>query len=264
MIGAGRFGKVYRARQQDGGQTVAIKYLRKVLLNNPEIVGRFLQEAGTLARLQHPGIVGHRGLGRTNGGSYFIVMDWIDGTTLADLLGTPLEVGRVLGWMRQLCDALGYAHQKGILHCDLKPNNVLVDKRDRVYLSDFGLSRSLGGENEFANRIEGTPAFMAPEQVTKSWGPVSCQTDIYGAGALLFTLLTGQPPWREKSLSSILARIVSGDEVTDPRVLRPELPQGISLVCQCCLAKAANKRYRSMNDLIARTVISPLFWGAAS
>ncbi len=252
MIGAGRFGKIYRARQLDSGRTVAIKYLRKGFLSRPEIVDRFLQEASMLARLDHPGIVGHRGLGRTTGGSYFIVMNWIDGPTLAELLATgPVAVDRVLRWMQQLCDALGHAHQKGILHCDLKPNNVLVDGQDHVYLTDFGLSRSLEEENRFAHHFEGTPAFMAPEQVMCARGQLGRQTDVYGVGALLFTLLTGRPPWGGQSLSDILAGILSGGEVVDPRILRPELSQGISQICRRCLAKEATSRYRSMKELCA-------------
>jgi serine/threonine protein kinase len=250
MIGAGRFGKVYRARRQTDGQTVAIKYLRKDFLNNPEIVERFIEEARTLAKLDHPGIVRTHGLGKTRAGNYFIVMEWIDGPNLATLVhAEPLGAARVLRWLSQVSLALAHAHERGILHCDLKPSNLIINREDNIFVSDFGLAQPLVQSVHFDDRIFGTPAFMAPEQVAEWWGPVTARTDVYGLGAVLFTLLTGQSPWPETRLPDILARIISTDAVRSANVLRPGIPSRINMICVRCLAKRPSERYANMKEL---------------
>jgi RNA polymerase sigma factor (sigma-70 family) len=252
MLGAGRFGKVYRARQRSVDQTVAIKYLRKSYLNNPEVVERFLEEARTLSRLHHPGIVKLHGLGKTPVGSYFIVMDWIEGPNLAEVMkGGAVSPERATHWALQITSALAHAHEQGILHCDLKPSNLIVNQHDRVFVTDFGLARSLSRPPELLDRIEGTPAFMAPEQVADWWGPLTCRTDVYGLGAVLFTLLTGQPPWPERRLADILARILTSEAVVAADLIRPGLPKRLSQICQRCLAKKPAERYASMDELRA-------------
>ncbi|HEV8062292.1 MAG TPA: protein kinase [Gemmataceae bacterium] len=252
MLGAGRFGKVYSAQQKSVEQIVAIKYLRKSYLSSPEIVGRFLEEARTLARLHHPGIVALHGMGRTPAGSYFIVMDWIEGPNLDEILKAgPVPPERAVQWALQICSALAYAHDQGILHCDVKPSNFIANHNDRVFVTDFGLARPLMRPPELLDRIEGTPAFMAPEQVADWWGPITCRTDVYGLGAVLFTLLTGQPPWPEKRLADILGRILTSEPVVTADSLRPEIPKRLSQICQRCLAKRPSERYASMDEVRA-------------
>ncbi len=252
MLGAGRFGKVYRAQQKSVDRIVAIKYLRKSYLSSPDVVERYLKEARTLARLHHLGIVTFHGLGRTPAGSYFIVMDWIEGPNLAEVLKDgPVSPERAKQWTQQICSALAHAHAQRILHCDLKPSNLLVNHDDLVFVTDFGLARPFTRPPELLDRIEGTPAFMAPEQVTDWWGPITCRTDVYGLGAVLFTLLTGQPPWPEKRLADILARILSSEPVVAAESLRPEIPKRLSQICQRCLAKRPSERYASMNEVRA-------------
>ena len=250
MLGAGRFGKVYRARQRSVEQCVAIKYLRKAYLESPEIIARFLEEARTLAQLHHPGIVKLHGLGMTSAGHYFIVMDWIDGPNLAKVLQSgPVTPGLAIQWMLQISFALEHAHERGILHCDLKPSNVLLGSDNRVFITDFGLARSFTNRPEMSGRIEGTPAFMAPEQITEWWGPVSPQTDVYGVGAVLFTLLTGQPPWPEKRLADLLGRILTSEPVVSADHIRADIPKPITEICRRCLAKPPGERFATMSDL---------------
>ena len=187
---------MYEARLHGTGREVAVKFLRNTLLQHPEVVRRFIGEARTIARLRHPNIVGTEGLGRTPGGSYFIVMDLVAGPDLARIGGRRvIAVEEAIRWAIETCDALGHAHEQGIVHCDLKPANLLLDEAGRIRVTDFGLARSLAGETPWAAEVEGTVPFMAPEQASRCWGPIDHRTDVYGIGAVLFTLLTGRPPF---------------------------------------------------------------------
>jgi eukaryotic-like serine/threonine-protein kinase len=164
MIGAGRMGKVYQAQLISENRTVAVKFLRKAFLNHPEVVERFVGEARTIAKLDHPHIVGIPGLGRTSGGAYFIVMDFIAGSNLEQIMKTrTISVDEALVWAIQICHALEHAHARRIIHCDLKPANILLDEGGRIRVTDFGLARSLTGHTPWTAEVEGTAPFMAPE-----------------------------------------------------------------------------------------------------
>jgi RNA polymerase sigma factor (sigma-70 family) len=250
MIGAGRMGKVYRAWQRSTSQHVAVKFLRKQLLHDEWIVQRFLGEARTVALLSHPHIVGVRGLGRTPGGSYFIVMDLVNGEHLALREGIDLvPPGQVVDWALQVCSALDHAHGQGVVHCDLKPANLLLDESGRIRVTDFGLARSLAQGTPVCAEIEGTPPFMAPEQVSRSWGAIDRRTDVFGLGAVMYWLLCRQPPWPGRSLNEVLARVIGPDPVIPIASLRPDLPTNMSEVCMTCLAKRPDRRFQSMDDL---------------
>lgn len=250
MLGAGRFGKVYRALHRPTGETVAVKHLRKEHLAVPEVVTRFIAEAGISSRLQHPGIVKLHGLGRTPGGGYFLVTDWIDGPNLAELVSKELpDPSRVVQWGLQLCGALAHAHEHNVIHCDVKPNNLLVDKLDRIHLTDFGLSLCTAAEPAIEGRMEGTPAFMAPEQVAAWWGPIDRRTDVYGVGAVLFTLLTGRPPWTDKRVPDVLSRIISMEPVAAVGSFCQNVSLALSDICARCLSKNRAERYPDMPSL---------------
>jgi RNA polymerase sigma factor (sigma-70 family) len=250
MQGAGCFGKVYRAKRYRDQATVAIKYLRRSYLSEPAIVERFLQEAQTLAELDHPGIVKIQGLGKTAAGCYFLALDWIDGPNLAHVISAGLpSIDRILRWLLALCEALDHTHGRGILHCDLKPNNLLIDTNDTLHVTDFGLARPLLGYPELDGRIEGTPAFMAPEQLSAHWGPIGKATDVYGAGAVLYALLSGRPPRIASDRGELLQRILEPSPVIDARSIRPEIPETLSQICVRCLASEPAARFQSMDEL---------------
>ena len=250
LIGAGRMGKVYEARPHDGGRDIAVKFLRKSLLHHPEAVRRFIGEARTVARLRHPNIVGTEGLGRTPGGSYFIVMDLVDGPNLAQILGRrAIAVDEAIRWAMETCDALEHAHEQGIIHCDLKPANLLLDGAGKIRVTDFGLARSLTEVTPWAAEVEGTAPFMAPEQASRCWGPIDHRTDVYGIGAVLFTLLTGRPPFIGRRLPDVLAEVIGPTPVVSPDSLRADLPEPVSDLCRKCLAKAAADRFPSVREL---------------
>ena len=144
MLGAGGMGKVYRARERSTGSSVAVKSLRKLHQGSRRAVERFVQEAEILATLSHPNIVGVRGIGRFPGGGLFKVMELIEGTNLQERLrGGPLGLLQALSLMRDVAGAIAYAHEHGVVHCDLKPGNVLLEGEGRPVVSDFGFARIL-------------------------------------------------------------------------------------------------------------------------
>ena len=250
MIGAGCMGKVYEAWQQSSSRAVAVKYLRKTLLDQPYLVERFIDEWRIVGRLRHPNIVGVHGLGWTPGGSYFIVMDLVRGPNLFELgKRRDITVGEAVRWVIETCSALEHAHSSGVIHCDLKPANLLLDADGCIRVTDFGLARLLSDTTPWAGEVEGTGPFMAPEQVSRSWGEIDARTDVYGVGAILFTLLTGRPPWPGKRLPEILSDVTSSTPVIAPARIRPELPESLSAICERCLAKVPDDRYPSLQEV---------------
>ena len=250
LIGAGGMGKVYRARDLTAGLDVSVKFLRKPLLDRPEIVRRFVDEAWTVAALHHPNIVATRGLGRTPGGSYFIVMDLVAGPDLARVSdGRAMAWPEVVRWAIDACAALEYAHDRGVVHCDLKPANLLRDASGSIRLTDFGLSRTIAGEATGAGEIAGTAPFMAPEQADRSWGPIDGRTDVYGIGAVLFTLLTGRPPVLGPGRADVVAEVIGGRPIVSVARLRPGLPEALVGACDRCLAKSPGMRFQTMGEV---------------
>jgi serine/threonine protein kinase len=255
MIGAGTMGKVYRARQRSHARRVAIKFLRKSFLSRPDAVEAFLREARTIAGLQHPHVVGVHGLGRTPRGGLFIVMDLMDGGDLSrQLAGGPVPHERAVAWVVEATGALAHAHARRILHCDLKPANLLLDSAGRVRLTDFGLARRLRHEPLTASNIAGTAAYIAPEQVADCWGPITPATDVYGLGAVLYHLLTGRPPYGDDRAPDVLARVVAAAMPVAPRELVPDVPCRLSDACLRCLAKRGADRFQSVAELRMKVV----------
>lgn len=250
MLGAGRFGRVYRSWRRSGGQPVAVKYLRKSFQQDPEVVERFIGEARTLQQLNHPGIVPIHGVGQTPGGGYFLAMDLVHGGDLSRRIGQgQVSIATAVRWMIEACEALEHAHQRGIIHCDLKPANLLLDEHGHVRLSDFGLARSIGEDAWPCDRVAGTCGFMAPEQVSDWWGSISPRSDVYGAGAVLFDLLTGEPPYRGATIADVLAQVVSGLPARSPKDLRSDVPARVNDICARCLAKSPDARFASARQL---------------
>jgi DNA-directed RNA polymerase specialized sigma24 family protein/tRNA A-37 threonylcarbamoyl transferase component Bud32 len=188
QLGQGGMGKVYRATWRGSDGPVAVKLLRKPLRGHETAVARFREEAALLARLRHPGLVAVHGLGLLPDGGHFLVMDLVEGSDLARQPRPPVAVA--LRWVAEAADALAYAHGMGVVHCDLKPSNLLLGGDGRVRVSDFGLARSLAGGDAPCG---GTAGFMTPEQADPR-GKVSPRTDVYGLGAVLRALLPEQPP----------------------------------------------------------------------
>src|SRR5205823_6364902 len=166
QIGVGATGKVYRALRKSDGARVAIKFLKKSLLNDPGVVARFLSEEPTVAGLCHPGIVSIHGAGRTPGGGIFLAMELVEGRNLHQIADEKAVAPKQAAiWIDQAARAVAYANDRGVIHCDLKPSNLLLDERGRIRVTDFGFAIRLFERSVDASSLGGTPAFMAPEQI---------------------------------------------------------------------------------------------------
>jgi serine/threonine protein kinase len=261
FIGAGSSGRVYRARQHSLQRQVALKFLRKSFLRHDSAVDRFLQEARLAGSLRHPGIIAIHGLGRTPGGSYFIAMDLIDGQPLQPLhTKHRLQLRHLLESVAQAAEAMAVAHAAGVIHCDLKPANILQDGHGRVTLTDFGLARQMTESQSLIARGEGTPAWIAPEQVDDCWGPIGPGTDVFNLAATLYWLLSGQSPHRGDSTAAILASAVSGCVIARLSEYERELPAALEQLCAAGLVKPPSQRLQSMSEFAAelRTIASQL------
>ncbi|MDB5341328.1 MAG: pknB 20 [Planctomycetaceae bacterium] len=246
-IGDGASGNVYRASEKATGRTVAIKFLKKQFLFQPRWVDSFLREVQMVSRLQHPGIISIHGLGKTPNRGFFLVMDWApegDLTRYAAAKRVPLT--QICRWILELTTALQHAHQNGVIHCDLKPGNVLIGSHGQLLLSDFGFARrSLTSPD---NRLNdgGTPAYIAPELVDPAWGEIGPATDVFGLGAILFNLLTGRPPHDGPNLEVVLRQAVSAAPVVWPSLADCDIPTHWREFGDRLLAKKVSDRWPDM------------------
>jgi RNA polymerase sigma factor (sigma-70 family) len=248
LLGAGVTGKVYLARQKSLDREVAVKFLRKAHQSNRDIVELFLQEAETAAKLQHPGIVKVHGLGHAATGGFFLVMDLLAGPNLAARQGPQLGIPDAVGWLLQAAEAIDHAHRHGVIHCDLKPSNLMLNADGRVVVTDLGFAR-LMMVRDVPTLIGGTVQFMAPEQLDADCGEIGPWTDVYGLGATLFAMLTGQPPQTGRRLADIVANVVAGNPVRSIRELRSDIPPDLAELCHRCLNKSPDDRPQSANEV---------------
>ena len=198
LLGQGGMGMVYKARQPDLDRLVALKILPLELSRDPAFAERFTREARALAKLNHPNIVALYEFGKA-GDFYFFLMEYVDGMNLRQLEQAKVRLTpqEALALIPKICEALQYAHDEGVVHRDIKPGNILIDKKGRVKIADFGLARILGVESR-ADRltgsgIMGTPQYMAPEQLEHPQ-EVDHRADIYSLGVVFYEMLTGELP----------------------------------------------------------------------
>jgi serine/threonine protein kinase len=247
MIGMGGSGKVYRALSNLDGQHYALKFLHKAFVTRRSAVRRFLDECALLAGLNHPHIMPVVGCGRTRAGICFFAMNLARGDLQGQTGRRPVK--QIVSWLMQAAAGVQFAHDHGIVHCDLKPSNLLVSAAGTLLVSDFGLARKT--DDLAASRmLAGTPAFMAPEQVSPAWGRISPRTDVWGLGATLYTLLTGRPPFVANRPSEVLTQLVSPTAVAPPRTLRRTLPAWLNDICVRCLEKHPEARVASVEALL--------------
>jgi serine/threonine protein kinase len=245
-IARGGMGVVYRARQLSLDRVVAVKMMRPGLLATDAEIHRFYTEAKTAARLQHPNIVAIHEVGEFDGLHYFS-MDFVAGPSLAALMRErPLSAKEAAKCVQVLAETVQHAHSQGILHRDLKPSNVLMDASERPRITDFGLAWRLEGDAAatVSGTVTGTPAYMPPEQAAGQNERLSPASDVYSLGAILYELLTGQPPFRAATTSETV-RLVLEEQPVPPHRLNPAVTREIAAICLRCLAKEPADRYVS-------------------
>jgi eukaryotic-like serine/threonine-protein kinase len=256
-IGAGGMGEVYLAEHRLLKRPCALKMIRPDRSGDPRALERFEHEVRATAGLSAPNIVEVYDYGRTEDGTFFYVMEYLQGMSLEDLVARhgPLPPGRVIYLLRQACEALAEAHAAGLIHRDLKPANIFAARLGRRYdfvkVLDFGLVEAVPSRNEPGRsrhgRGLGSPQYMAPEQITGDRAPdQSC--DLYGLGGVAYTLLTGRPPFLGDSVAQVLNAHVN-DPVVPPSRHRPDIPRDLEEVVLRCLAKDPTDRYQGVEEL---------------
>src|SRR5881394_2827260 len=245
-IGRGGQGVVYRAHQKSLNRTVALKVIGLGHWATQAHLKRFRLEAEAAARLEHPGIVPIHEVGERDGSCYFS-MKFIEGGQLDDVARRePMPIRRAVELMANVARTVHYAHEHGILHRDIKPGNILLDAKGEPHLTDFGLARLLETESSITQTVDvmGTPSYMAPEQAVENNTGVSNATDVYGIGAVLYQLLTGQPPFAGGTTYETI-KLVLDTEPRPPRLLNPKIDRDLSTICLKCLEKDPKRRYPS-------------------
>ncbi len=251
LIGRGGFAEVYEVVDSDLQRRLAVKVLRSDLPWTAATISRFKQEARAIARLNHPNTVPIHYVGEGEGLVYY-AMPYLEGRTVADLLKAegPLPVERALRIVEPILDALQHAHDQGLVHRDVKPDNILIEAGTaRPLLVDFGIVKYLDGPAHLteAGFIVGTPLYMSPEQALGSRS-VDARSDIYGIGAVLFQLLTGAPPFEGTDSQEIVGRHIS-EPVSSAGLSRDDIPPWISAIVLRCMAKHPDDRYPSAHAL---------------
>jgi TolB-like protein/tRNA A-37 threonylcarbamoyl transferase component Bud32/Tfp pilus assembly protein PilF len=245
-IGRGGQGVVFRARQKSLNRTVALKVISLGQWASRAHLKRFRLEAEAAAKLEHPGIVPIHEVGERDGSCYFS-MKFVEGGQLDEVIrSAPMSIRQTAELITKVARTVHYAHEHGILHRDIKPGNILLDVKGEPHLTDFGLARLVESESSVTQTLDvlGTPSYMSPEQAVGNNAAISSFTDVYGLGAVLYQLLTGQPPYAGGTTYETI-KLLLDTEPKQPRLLNPKVDRDLSTICLKCLEKDPKRRYSS-------------------
>lgn len=241
-IGDGGMAVVYRALDTQLNRVVAIKILRDTYASDPAFLARFKREAQSAASLTHPNIVNVYDVGQ-DGELYYIVMEYIEGANLKDVINreAPIPTAQSLEITAQICDAIGYAHSRNLIHRDIKPQNVLVDRSGRIKVTDFGIAKSQGDMTLTQTGITlGTVHYFSPEQAQGK--PATIQSDLYSIGIVLYELLTGRIPFESDSPVALAIKHIE-EPPPSPRRYNPNIPPELEQIIMRALSKNPAQRY---------------------
>ncbi len=244
-IGRGGMGVVFKAQDRYLERVVAIKMLHESLSVSPKVVQRFVTEAKAAAVLNHPHIVNIYDVGGGNERKY-ISMEYVEGGSLREWIEKGMKTDTIVKTFAQICSALSFAHEKGIVHRDIKPDNVLLTKEGDIKLADFGVAKMHGetaGEAKH-NALVGTPLYVSPEQLRGE--DAEHRSDIYSLGILLYEMMTGRTPFVRGDIYYQHLHV----SVLDPEKLRAGLPQALKTIAMKCLEKKKENRYSSVGEIL--------------
>jgi len=254
FLSAGGMGSVYRALHVMLDKTVAVKVIRNELVTSDEVVARFQREARAASNLHHPNIVSVYDLGQTSDGTLYIAMEFIDGPSLKEVIrrNGPLTPWESIDILRQVASALSSAHQKQIVHRDLKSDNLMLQSeggRKIVKLVDFGIAKTFDETTQLtaAGYLLGTPHYMSPEQAAGK--PVDHRADLYSLGVILYEMITGEVPFGDGALTSVLVRLAT-EVPPAPSARRPDarVSPALDAVAMRCLEKDPDRRFQSADE----------------
>ena len=249
MLGEGGMGTVYKAKDTELDRLVALKVIRPEYANHPETIRRFKQELILARQITHRNVIRIFDLGIADSFK-FITMDYVEGRDLSKILSErgKFSIHEGCEIVRQICSGLEAAHSEGVVHRDLKPQNVMLDEQGRVYLMDFGLARSmeLVGMTRTGALI-GTPTYMSPEQARGEKADV--RTDIFALGVIFYEVLTGKRPYKDEPMMATLIRRTK-ELATPPCQVEPSVPQAISDIVMKCLQIKTDLRYQNAEDIL--------------
>jgi tRNA A-37 threonylcarbamoyl transferase component Bud32 len=255
-LGHGAWGIVYNGVHKALNMTVAIKMLKHQMAMDEEFSERFLREAKTIAKLNHKNIIHVYDVEELYQ-TLFIIMEYIEGESLDRILARqgPLPCDKAINYLMQICSGLAYAHERGIVHQDIKPDNIQLLADDQIKILDFGLACNVGSESF---DMEGTVYYMAPEQIQSE--PVDARTDIYNLGITAYELVTGRRPYPEDDLMALMDMHVDED-IPDPALLVPDMPEELRRFILRSCERDPEERYQSIKEAMGE--IQPLYRGEA-